>query len=295
MSIGGGKGGSGKSFLALNLGVALAETGREVVLLDGDLGGANLHTLVGMSYPPVTLEDFLRGHLRSLEKVAVETPVRGLRLISGARRSLSPRLKYEHKRRLFRCLRTVGADYVIVDLGAGIEPFVLDLFLFTDQGILLLTPEGTAVENTYRFLRGVFFRCLRSMAKERRLRQAVEQTIDDMGAASMPWEVLKRVETMDGDTAYRFRAWLEGLRPYLVINQLRNPEERALGFSVKTVCRRYFGIELRYIGYIPFDPKVSYAVDRGRPFLREYPNTEVSRCIREIAVRMTSGREIAPL
>jgi len=58
-SIGGGKGGIGKSLVTLGLGVALARLGKKIILIDGDLGGANLHTLMGVRYPHVTLEHFL--------------------------------------------------------------------------------------------------------------------------------------------------------------------------------------------------------------------------------------------
>jgi len=291
ISIGGGKGGSGKSFLALNLGVAFAERGREVILLDADLGGANLHTLLGIPFPSVTLEDFLNGFL-PLAETAMETSVRGLKLISGTLARLSAKLKYDQKRRLFRNLRGLQADYIIVDLGAGIGPSTLDLFILADRGLLLLTPESTAVENAYRFLRGVYFRCLRSVATERRIRRAVEEVIEGLDRGSTPWDLLKKIEDMDGNTASKFREVMHSLRPYLVLNQLKTRDERALGFSVKTVCKKYFGIDLRYIGYVPFDPKVSYAVARGRPFLWEYPDTETSRCIREIADRMTTDREV---
>ena len=88
-AIGGGKGGIGKSLLAASVGWELARMGRQVVLVDADLGGANLHTRLGLPTPPRTLGDFLQGRCSSIEDVVTATPTLGLRLISGAADLLS--------------------------------------------------------------------------------------------------------------------------------------------------------------------------------------------------------------
>jgi flagellar biosynthesis protein FlhG len=66
-AIGGGKGGTGKSLISANLGVALSKMGKQVLLVDADLGCANLHTLFGVE-PEMTLSDFVQGKVDSLER-----------------------------------------------------------------------------------------------------------------------------------------------------------------------------------------------------------------------------------
>ncbi|MEE8219789.1 MAG: P-loop NTPase, partial [bacterium] len=58
-AIGGGKGGTGKSFMTASLGIQLAQFGRRTIIVDADLGAANLHTCLGVKSPKVTLADFL--------------------------------------------------------------------------------------------------------------------------------------------------------------------------------------------------------------------------------------------
>ena len=72
-SIGGGKGGIGKSLISLGLGISLARLGKKVILIDGDLGGANLHTLMGVRYPHVTLEHFLLKKVKRLEDTIIQS------------------------------------------------------------------------------------------------------------------------------------------------------------------------------------------------------------------------------
>src|SRR6185295_6844890 len=83
VAFGGGKGGVGKSLLCANVGIYLAQLGKRVVLLDADLGGANLHTFVGIDRPAVTLGAFFGRRVARIEEVVVPTRVANLGLLSG--------------------------------------------------------------------------------------------------------------------------------------------------------------------------------------------------------------------
>ncbi len=292
LSVGGGKGGTGKSFFALNLGIALSESGKNVILCDLDLaGGANLHTFLGIPYPEKTLEDFLLSK-SPLESLLLPTYVKGLKLIPGALSNLSDKLKYFEKTRLQRSLNLLRTDYLIVDLGAGISPFILDLFLWAQKKIVVITPEATTLENVYRFLRGAYFRYIRKGANERVRRLIDEFFMDHNFSLKKPQELLNRLRVFDEAFVHRFVASLKEFDLNVVLNQVKRPEERELGPSFKMVCYKYFGIMPKYLGYIPFDIKVSFSINRGRPFLIEYPYAEVAQCMREIASRVISGKEM---
>ena len=84
IAVGGGKGGVGKSLVTSSLGICLAQHGKKVVVVDADLGGANLHTCLGQSTPDRTLSDFINRRVDSIEAVIMETGVKNLGLISGA-------------------------------------------------------------------------------------------------------------------------------------------------------------------------------------------------------------------
>jgi flagellar biosynthesis protein FlhG len=159
IAIGGGKGGIGKSLVAVNLAIELARREERVVLVDADLGGANLHTCLGIDLPRRTLSDFIERRAQRIEDVVTPTGIPGLGLISGAMDHLdAANPKYAQKMRLMRSIQSLDVDHVILDLGAGTHLNVLDLFLVSDHGILVLVPEPTAVENVYRFVKAAFWR-----------------------------------------------------------------------------------------------------------------------------------------
>ena len=84
-AIGGGKGGVGKSFVAGNLGILLAQRGFRVILADLDLGGANLHTWLGVNTPEQGVSEFVDRQVEQIHELLIPTSIPQLRLISGAR------------------------------------------------------------------------------------------------------------------------------------------------------------------------------------------------------------------
>jgi len=82
-TVAGGKGGTGKSIIAANLGIGLAILGKRVILVDGDLGGPDLHNYLNLRRPQFTLNDFFMNRVNSLEEIILDTPMPDLKVISG--------------------------------------------------------------------------------------------------------------------------------------------------------------------------------------------------------------------
>src|SRR2546428_1940164 len=157
IAVGSGKGGVGKSLLAANLGIYMAQLGKRVVLIDADLGGANLHTFVGVERPSVTLGDFFDKRVARIEDCIVETSVKGLGLVSGEGDPLwAANPRPATKNRLINQIREIDVDYLICDLPPGSGFIALDFFLVAHIGILVVVPEPTSVENTFRFIKSSF-------------------------------------------------------------------------------------------------------------------------------------------
>ncbi|MEE8409054.1 MAG: P-loop NTPase [Myxococcota bacterium] len=288
IAVGGGKGGIGKSLLASNMGVHLAQSGRRVVLIDADLGGANLHTFLGIKPPRLTLSDFVSHKIRDLEEVVTPTPIEGLGLISGALDMLgAANPKYTQKLRLLREVARLDVDTVIIDLGGGTSFNILDFFLIADHGILTVVPEPTSIENAYRFIKAAYYRRLKTAEMSWNLRPLVEEAMNDVDGAGMrmPADLVTYVEQRDAEAGARLRAELERFPLKLVVNQTRTEQEEKVGLAISDACRKYFGIPMDFLGAIPFDDAVWQSVRRRRPVILEQPESDASRSI----VRITGA------
>lgn len=286
ISVGGGKGGVGKSLLAANLGIALSGQGRRVLLVDADLGGANLHTCLGMDPPRRTLSDFVNHRVESLEDVIVPTGVEGLHLLSGALDHLdAANPNHGQKMRLIRRLRALDADHVILDLGAGTQLNTLDFFLLADHGVVVLVPEHTAVENAYRFVKAAYWRRLRAAASVFGLAPALAEMLES-DPHQGPYQVLDALEALQEEAGAQLRKQMAVFRPALVVNQARTDEDRLLGHAVASAWRRHFGIEMDVAGTVEYDDEVWRAVRQRRPLLVAEPEGRVARSLEAIAARL---------
>lgn len=291
LAIGGGKGGIGKSLLASNLGVVLARRGHRVVLVDADLGGANLHTCLGIDPPRRTLSDFIDRRADKIEEVMVEAGVPGLRLVSGALDALdAANLKYAQKLKLSRNLRALEVDFVILDLGAGTGFNALDLFLAADHGVLVLVPEPTSIENGYRFIKAAYIRKLASVQAAYGIEALVQEAVSRRQEhwVSTPRDLIGAVKRRDPVSGEGLERELRGFRPRLVVNQVRTRADRKVGDAVVAAWRKYVGLEMDYLGAIDYDDDFWKAVRRRRPVSLERPDAETTRAIVRIAERIES-------
>lgn len=296
IAIGSGKGGVGKSLVAANLGIALAKRGRRVILVDADLGGANLHTFLNMDPPERTLSHFIHRDVDSLPEVVVPTPIPNLSLISGARDLLEvANPMHQQKVRLLRHLGKLECNDLIVDLGAGTTYNVLDFFLFAPHGMLVLAPEPTSEENAYRFLKAAYLRRLRTVQSVYGIKALLERAVAEFTARglSTPRELVGTVSQLDADAGRQVAEEMARFQPLLVVNQVRSADDEHIGVRIGQTCRDLLGISLSYAGSVPFDDLVWKAVRRHRPLLIDAPGCRAGRAIEAIAEHLLSGTGVA--
>jgi len=288
IAIGGGKGGVGKSLLAANLAIYLAQLGKKVILIDADLGGANLHTFVGVERPSVTLGDFFDKRVARIEDCVVDTAVKGLGLVSGEGDPLwAANPRPATKNRLINQVREIDTDYLICDLPPGSGFIALDFFLVAHIGVLVVVPEPTSVENTFRFIKSAFLRRLRDIQKVDKL--PVDRAFE--GGMPSPLDLYETLKDSDPALAQRVLDEIYNFRPRLVVNQTRARSDLELGAQLRSAGRRRLGLNIDYLGHLEADDAVWLAVRKRRPLIVDYPESKISKNVERIVRRLLATEQ----
>ncbi|MCX7659631.1 MULTISPECIES: MinD/ParA family protein [Caldimonas] len=165
-----GKGGVGKTFVSANVAAALARRGHRVLVLDADLGLANLDVVLNL-YPKITLHDVFTGKA-TLDEAVLKAPGGFSVLLAGSGLVEYSRLTPEVREQLQRVVDTIipRYDFVLLDTGAGISDVVLYAVSLADDVLVVATPEPTSLTDAYATIK-----VLASQQRRRVLHMAVNQ------------------------------------------------------------------------------------------------------------------------
>ncbi len=294
-AVGGGKGGTGKTLIASNIAISLAKRGQRVLLVDADVGGANLHTCLGIERPRYTLGAFFQGNHGDLSDFMEETGVANLLLVSGTLDYPIRGPKVRDMNRLRNALRRAQVDYVILDIGSGSAQTTMELFLMASLGLYVIVPEPTSIENTYRFLKEALYWTLVRSTRKRTVKSALNKAfhvgkVEDFQPVP---ELLRQLSRTEPLVSRILKSSLESFQVRLVLNQVRRYEDVEVGFSVRSAVHKYFGLRVDYSGYINFDERVIQCVRSRQSLLQSFPESNAAKCIENLTQRLLSQGQLA--
>jgi len=294
-AIGGGKGGTGKTFFACSTGSYLAKSGRQVVLVDMDLGGANLHSFFGLSRPEKSLTSFFEMGA-SLADLVTPTGQPNISLVSGDVHSIaSDKITFNQQLKLFRQIMKINAQNVVIDLGAGSHNNTLDTFLIADKMVVILAPEVISIENMYHFIKNSLFRKIKKTLKDYGFKEVVQHIWDRRQSYGIT-NLRELIDYLRESFPYMGTILdneLAGFRIHLVLNMVRTNQDVLLGASIKSVMNKYLGIPISYAGYIEYNDEVWKSIRERKPFMVHYPGTASAKNIETTIDNIGSGREIS--
>ncbi len=283
ISVGSGKGGTGKSMVIANLALLLAKSGKRVCLVDLDIGGADAHILFGLFNPKYTLTDFLTRKVASISDV-IHTfdAFNGLQLITGTGDTMqTANMTYQEKQRLLRNLYSIDTEIILIDVGAGTNYHVLDFFMFSNIQICVTTPEPTAILDFYRFLKLATIRkALNSFLSHdqvsKELKKQNFQTLD---------EIFQLAEKTKHGSREKAQLALSSFHPLLVVNKVGNNKNKNK-LRLQKVAAKFLGINLPDLGEIPYDRITNDAINAYLPICEFAPSSPSSKALFRITANL---------
>lgn len=247
MALTSGKGGVGKTFLSANLAAALARRGQRVLVLDADLGLANLDVVLNLQ-PKVTLHDVFTGKVQ-LEDAILPAPGGFSVLLAGSGLVEYSRLTAEVREQLLRIIDTLAPryDHILLDTGAGISDVVLFAVSLADDVLVLVTPEPTSMTDAYATIK-----VLATQQQRREIKLVVNQ-VGRIGEG-------------------------RGMR-----NQLQLVVDR---FVPALLPEGGVAPVLQLLGEVPLDPSVREAVQRRQLLLESMPGCAAARAVEAVAAKV---------
>ncbi|MBW2248082.1 MAG: AAA family ATPase [Deltaproteobacteria bacterium] len=290
--IGGGKGGVGKSFITANLGALLAKWGKKVVLIDLDLGGSNLHTLLGINHQKGGINRFLDKTVKNLGDTAVSTFIQNLSFIGSSLCSMEvANLLHAHKLKIINAIQKLSFDYILLDLGTGTNFNTLDFFLTSNQGIFICTPEPTAIENSFRFIKAVYLRKLKQIVKRQFFNSAVKKAIIPQNHEAMTSpDVIEIMLKHDPDREKFLRNSLSEFKFKFILNQFRKNLDVTMGDKIEDLCNRHFYSNFQFLGTVGYDVRIHDSVLSKKIFTHRYPYTPPAMDMKKIAEKIINNR-----
>ncbi|AFI31148.1 MinD/ParA family protein [Borrelia crocidurae] len=289
-----GKGGVGKSLFSTNIAICLANEGKKVLLVDLDLGGSNLHSMLNI-IPKKSIGTFLKTQI-PFQDIILESGIKNLNFIAGD--SDIPELAniaIFQKKKIIRNLKNLNYDYLIIDLGAGTAFNTIDFFLMSNRGVIVTIPTVTATMNAYLFLKNAIFRLISKIftkeTKAYKIVSNIRKDSTDLQKIYIP-NLLLKIEEHDPENYAKFMQIFAQFSPFIIFNMLNKPEDIIKTEKILKSAKNYLNINLQSIGSIYKDELVDQALNHKIPITIYKPTSLISKSIKKIAKRLIELEDV---
>ena len=261
IAVGSGKGGVGKTIFSINLAHELAAQNYKVLIVDGDFSSPCLHHLFQIQERNDFLLDLETDSKIDMEKLICKTEFRNIDVIFRYPRSL--RIGHNNlliARKLLKETSRLNYDYIIFDLGSGIEDTDIYLFLYARTKILLGTPEPAVISENFRFLKMCMLKKLEAVYRDDAEKlnlirngyfQSDESTTD----------TIRKFIKEGADSSSLMD--LKNFQPHYILNMSNGGDERTFAKSLDVALKDLFGVGIKFVGDIPFQRNLRHLLRQG--------------------------------
>ena len=289
IAIGCSKGGVGKSLFAANLGVLLSSKGYRTVVMDLDLGGANLHLYLGETSLKWNINDYLDKKVINLQEIMTKCRY-GPRLIGGDSSQLgAANISFSRKIRLLNAIRQIDADFIITDLGGDTTYNIIDFFLSADHGIVMMTCDPAAYLDAYSFIKTACYRKLnRLFGPESKYRTSKDNALEDLiheatmskngSRVQIIEELIERVRKHQPQNLQLINEVISTFNPYLIVNKVTHDNDGILAVKrIQKVSKQMLSIKVKYLGNLPYQKEIELSVRELIPIVAKFKRGNIVR------------------
>ncbi len=290
LPVAGGKGGTGKSFLVANLSIALAEQGKEVVMIDLDLGGSNLHSYLGIPNKYPGIGDFLKAKTVSFKELQIPTGIENVTIIPGdGQTPFMANIGYMQKMKLMREIKKTEADFVLLDLGAGSGYNTLDFFALNKRGIVISTPDFPAIMNMMVFLKNFMLRLIERSSRRNQLvknflKEEMSKPISDEQLSIE--HIFEEIKKINSELGLAVEKKCKLFHPLMIYNMVDGPDDMDSIVKIDQNLRKRLSLQVNNIGFLPVHKDASLSVRNRKIFYADMEASQLRKFIKLIARRI---------
>ncbi|MBN2801577.1 MAG: helix-turn-helix domain-containing protein [Deltaproteobacteria bacterium] len=289
IAVHGSKGGCGSSMVASNLGIFLAQIGKDVLLIDANLSNGGLCHWLGQAQPEKNIADVILKRVDKIADAVVDTSITNLYLLASAPSLSFSELEKENRIEQFiKQIENVQSDYIIIDLDSNVEKFTLDLYLLADYSISVTLPMPDSIESTYNFISAAFTRGLLHIFSEEE-NSAVASFFNDVshGIYKTPRNIIDETDIFNKELALKIKRYAQLFHPLIIVNQVKLKEDEYIGDAMISASTRWLGIVPILVGSIGWDDNVWLSQRRAKPLLINFSGSRACKDLEEIVRNIT--------
>jgi len=290
-----GKGGVGKSVIAANLGISLAQTGAKTVIIDLSFGNSNLHSFLGLKNINPGIGNYLVSKRYNFNDIVFPTEFNDLWFVPGDVFVVGTAdIQQSQRKMLISDILKLNVDYIILDLAPGSNSTVIDFFSMSNSGFIVITPVTTSMLSSFALLKNMIMHTiLEAFSKNSKVSTYLKRIIKEKKPGDFPSmeEISKSIKKIDSKSYTRLKKILSILQPKLILNIANSPDDIYNAKKLEELIYDNLMLNVECMGLVFKDESVDESLVDLVPIIKNNPESMFSKEIDRIAQKIVQSPE----
>ena len=290
-----GKGGVGKSVISANLGISLAQSGARTVVVDLSLGNSNLHSFLGLKNINPGIGNYLNTKKYSFNDIIFPTEFGGLWFVPGDVFVVGTAdLQEQQKNRIISDILKLNVDYIIIDLGPGSSSKIIDFFLISNSGFIVITPVTTSMLSSFAFLKNMIIHyIMNTFSKNTKVISYLKRIIKEKKPGEFPTmeEISLDIKRLDSKAYTKLKKIISALQPKLILNMANTPDDIYNAKKLEELIYDNLMLSVECMGLIFRDDSVDESLADLVPLMKNNPQSIFAKEVYRIGQKIIQSPE----